>query len=147
MALHMSPDGDWHIGDNPLDLDAFLHEIGAEGYAIHETRHSLCVNCGSTVFGVSGDPDQGAIRRDCRGCGAGHFVAGCDDDWSDDHTDAVVCVCGEKDFNIAVGYSLYAERTGIRALTTAERCLSCGRIESFTGWMVRGGALHLLDLA
>ncbi|MRH88172.1 hypothetical protein GFY24_12080 [Nocardia sp. SYP-A9097] len=147
MALHMSADGDWHIGDDPLDLDPFLREIGAEGYSIHEVRHSVCDHCEATVFGVSGDPGAGTIRRECRSCATTHFIAGCGADWSDSHAEPMVCDCGTTDFNIAVGYSMYSEGTGIRALSTAERCLSCGRIESFTGWMVRGGELHLLDQA
>ncbi|WP_330178833.1 hypothetical protein OHB26_20150 [Nocardia sp. NBC_01503] len=147
MALHMSADGDWHIGDDPLDLDPYLRELGAEGYAIHEVRHSICENCGTDVFGVSGNPAEGTIRRECRGCGTAHFVADCGDDWNDGSTQPMVCDCDQRDFNIAVGYSLYAAGSGIRALATAERCLSCGRIESFTGWMVRGRDLRLLDLA
>lgn len=141
-------DGDWHVGDDAADLAGFLREIGAQGYPVDEVRHSACSNCGGDVFGVIGDPADGTMRRECRGCGGEHFVAGSGKYWSDINTQIQVCVCEEEDFNVAVGYSLYAESVGgIRALTTAERCVACGKIGSFTGWMVRGGEMHLLDLA
>jgi hypothetical protein len=144
MTLRM--DGEWHVGDGAEDLDAFLLEVGAEGYPVHEVRRAVCVGCGGEVFGISGDPVEGAMRRACRGCGVEHFVAGSGDYWSDDEIQILVCVCEEEDFNVAVGFSLYAGAEGIRSLATAERCVACGKISSFTQWMVRGGEMELLDL-
>jgi len=145
MALRM--DGDWHVGDGPADLEAFLREIGAEGYDVHEVRHSGCGECGAGVFGVAGDPAEGAMRRTCRECGAEQFVAGSEDYWSEDETQVMVCVCEGEHFDVAIGYSLYPNGAGVRSLATAERCVACGKIGSFTQWMVRGGELELLDQA
>lgn len=143
----MRMDGDWHIGDTSADLGEFLREVGADGYQVHVIRHCICRGCGADVFGVCGDPDEGTMRRTCRGCGREHFVAGSGEYWSDEGIQIMVCACEEEDFNIAVGYSLYADGDGIRSLATAERCVACGRIGSFTSWMVRGGEMELLDLA
>ncbi|WP_433593697.1 hypothetical protein [Nocardia sp. CA-145437] len=146
MVLRM--DGDWHVGDDAADLDGFLREIGADGYPVDEVRRSVCCECGGGVFGVTGDPEEGTMRRECRGCGAEHFVAGSGEYWSDINTQIQVCVCEEEDFNIAVGFSLYSESVGgIRSLATAERCVACGKIGTFMSWMVRGGNMHPLDLA
>jgi hypothetical protein len=145
MALRM--DGDWHVGDGPADLDAFLEEIGAEGYDVHEIRHAACGRCAAGVFGIAGDPMEGTMRRTCRQCDAEHFVAGSGDYWSDEDIQTMVCVCEGEGFQVAVGYSLYPNGKGIRSLATAERCAECGRIGSFTQWMVRGGEMDLLDLA
>ena len=140
-------DGEWHVGDGPLDLDLFLQEIGADGYEVHEVRHSVCGTCGGEVFGVAGDPQGGTMRRTCRGCGNDGFIADSAEFWSEIGIHIACCVCEEEDFNIALGFSLYQDGLGIRSVATAERCVACGKISSFMQWMVRSGDTELLETA
>src|ERR1700754_5128972 len=111
MALRM--DGDWHVSDGPSDLGPFLYEIGADGNVVHEVRHCVCADCGGDIFGVVGDPDGHTMRRTCRRCENEHYLAGCEPYWSDIGIHIMCCPCGEEDFNLALGFSLYPDEAGI----------------------------------
>jgi hypothetical protein len=107
--------------------------------------------CGGGVFNVQGDLEEHAAKRTCRGCGAEHFIADSGDYWDDAKAGIMVCECDgdgdEEDFNVAVGYSLYADGAGIRAIAITSRCIACGRLGYWDDWMIRSGEMHLLDLA
>ena len=131
---------------------AVLHQEGADGYEVHEIRYSACQACGSAVFGVEGsfeDPEDAVIadafRRTCRPCGHQQYLADSGEYWSEDHTFVSVCACGEEDFHIAVGFSLYADNMGIRSLAIATMCLACGKLGILAEWMVRHNDMTLLD--
>lgn len=91
------------------------------------------------------------MQRICRGCGAEHFIADSGEYWDVMKPAIMVCECDgdgdEEDFNVAVGYSLYADRAGIRAIAVTSRCVACGRLGYWVDWMVRTGDMRLLDLA
>ncbi|WP_191837890.1 hypothetical protein [Catellatospora chokoriensis] len=77
--------------------------------------------------------DEHAAKRVCRGCGAEHFIADSGSDyWDYTRSAAMVCECDgdgdEEDFNVAVGFSRYADGGGIRALAITSRCVACGRL-------------------
>jgi hypothetical protein len=141
----------WKIGQNFDDLVEYARAEGAEGYEVHEVRLCECASCGGHVFGLHGDPAENTAKRLCRGCGQEHFIADSGDYWDESKTGIMVCECDgdgdEEDFNIAVGYSLYEGHDGIRALAITSRCVACGRLGYWDDWMIRGGDMHLLDLA
>ncbi|AGZ45160.1 hypothetical protein [Actinoplanes friuliensis] len=143
--------GGWPAGENVEDLARYAMDQGAEGYDIHEVRVCTCAACGQQVFGVQGDLEERAVQRICRGCGAEHFIADSGEHWDAMKPAIMVCECDgdsdEEDFNVAVGFSLYANKTGVRAIAVTGRCLACGRLGYWTDWMVRTGDLDLLDLA
>ncbi|BCJ64876.1 hypothetical protein GCM10009779_61340 [Polymorphospora rubra] len=139
------------VGENLEDLAEYARAQGAEGHDVHEVRLCGCASCGGQVFVVHGDLEQHAARRICRGCGAGHFIADSGMYWDDARYGIMVCECDgdgdEEDFNVAVAYSLYTGGAGIRAIAITSRCIGCGRLGYWDGWMIRGGETHLLDLA
>jgi hypothetical protein len=143
--------GDWSVGDNVEDLAAYAMGEGARGHDVHEVRLCTCATCGGQVFGLHGDLEQHAAKRICRGCDAEHFVADSGRYWNDARSGVMVCECDgdgdEEDHNVAVGYSLYEGGDGIRAIAITSRCVACGRLGYWDDWMVRGGEMHLLDLA
>ncbi|WP_191841405.1 hypothetical protein [Catellatospora chokoriensis] len=102
-------------------------------------------------YGIYGDLEEHAAKRVCHGCGAEHFIADSGEYWDDTQTAVMVCECDgdgdEEAFNVAVGFSLYTDSGGIRALAITSRCVACGRLGYWDDWMIRGGAMHLLDLA
>jgi hypothetical protein len=71
--------------------------------------------------------------------------------WDAGRAGIMVCECdgdGDvEDFNVAVGYSRYADNAGIRAIAVTSRCIVCGRLGYWVDWMVRTGDMGLLDLA
>jgi hypothetical protein len=141
----------WPVGESIDDLAVYALAEGAEGYDVHETRLCTCAGCGGQVFGVQGDLEERAVKRICRGCGAEHFIAESGEYWDGMKPAIMVCECDgdgdEEDFNVAVGYSLYADRAGIRAIAITSRCVACGRLGYWVDWMVRTGDLELLNLA
>ncbi|MFC7484950.1 hypothetical protein ACFQX7_39745 [Luedemannella flava] len=143
--------GVWATGETLEDLSVYAMSEGAEGYDVDEVRLCTCAACGGQVFGLHGDLEEQAAKRICRGCGAAHFIADSGEYWDDDRFGIMVCECDgdgdEEDFNLAVGYSLYADRAGIRALAITSRCVACNRLGHWDDWMIRTGDLGLLDLA
>lgn len=143
--------GGWPVGDGTDDLAAYVMAQGAEGYDIHEVRLCMCAGCGGQVFGVHGDLEERAVQRICRSCGAEHFIADSGEYWEVMKPAIMVCECNgdgdEEDFNVAVGYSLYADGTGIRAIAVMSRCVACGRLGYWVDWMVRTEDMRLLNLA
>jgi hypothetical protein len=140
----------WPVGESVDDLAKYAKAQGAEGYDVHEVRLCRCAVCGGQIFGVHGDLDERLVRRTCRGCGAEHFIADSGEYWNDTRTAAImVCECDgdEEDFNVAVGYSLYDDNVGIRAIAVTSRCVTCGRLGYWVDWMVRTGDMNLLNLA
>jgi hypothetical protein len=137
---------DWYVGDTANDLADFLRESGADGYPVHEVRHSSCDTCSGDVFQVESHIDGSrVVRRTCRRCGGQRYIVDSEDYWDDERAYISVCVCEAEDFNVAAGFSLYADGDGVRSLATAERCLACGRIASLREWMIRTGDMTVLD--
>ena len=141
----------WPVGEGIEDLAAYALAQGAEGYDVHEVRICKCAACGGQVFSVQGDLEERAVQRICRSCGDEHFVVDSGEYWAAMRPAIMVCECGgdgdEEDFNVAVGYSLYAGNAGIRAVAITSRCVACGRLGYWVDWMVRSGDMDLLDLA
>lgn len=141
----------WPTGEGLEDLAAYAMEQGAEGYDVHEVRVCRCATCDSVVFRIEADLEEHAAKRICRGCGGQHFIADSAAYWDGTKPGIMVCECDgdadEEDFNVAVGYSLYDSEEGIRAIAITSRCIACGRLGYWDDWMIRGGDLHLLDLA
>lgn len=140
----------WYVGDTADDLAEFLRQHGADGYQVHEIRHSACEACRGDVFGVEGSlEDPTVARRTCRRCGHRQYIADSGEYWDGEQVYVSVCACEEEDFAVAVGFSLYRDSgvAGVRSLAMAERCLACGKIASLGEWMVRTGDMTLLDRA
>jgi hypothetical protein len=141
----------WSTGDDLADLAEYATAQGAEGYEAHEVRLSRCATCGGQVFGVHGDLSEHAAKRICRGCGAEHFIVDSGEYWDEDAAGIMVCECSDEtegeDFNVAVAYSLYADRAGIRAIAITSRCTACGQLGYWDDWMIRTADMHRLDLA
>jgi hypothetical protein len=150
-AVVISEAGGWPMGETLQDLTEYAMAEGAVGYDVHQVRLCRCAACGGQVFGVHGDLEEHAAKRVCRGCGAEHFIADSGQYWDDTRSGIMVCECDgdgdEEDFNVAVGYSLYADGDGIRAIAITSRCVACGRLGYWDDWMIRGGEMDLLDLA
>ena len=141
----------WRVGESTEDVAAYAIAQGAEGYEVHEVRLCTCAACGGQVFRVHGDLEERAVQRICCTCGAEHFIADSGEYWEAMKPAIMVCECGRdadpEDFNVAVGYSLYEDNVGIRAIAVTSRCVACGRLGYWVDWMVRTGDMDLLDLA
>jgi hypothetical protein len=133
MAIDKS--GKWWTSDQPQDVRGFLEAYSAEGYKVDDFRLALC-ECGSEVFNLWADDDEGCAKRVCLSCAKDHFICDSEEYWADSQPVEWKCIeCGSTSANIGVGFSLY-EDGEIRWLYVGERCSSCGFLGCFAGWKI-----------
>jgi hypothetical protein len=147
-AMAIDRSGMWWTGENLDDLSAYLRELCADSYPADQVRHCRCSQCDGIVFGLRADRNEGTARRTCRTCGAKQFIADSRDHWADCSPRTWKCVCGCRDANLAVAYSLFDESGDVRWITVGQRCTGCGVMGSYVDWKVAyGPSGHLLDQA
>ena len=125
----------WWIGTNSYDIKEYLEAYSADGYKVSEFRTPKC-SCGSDVFTLLADDDEGCAKRTCASCGEEKFIGDSDEYWADASPEKWKCVeCESTNANIGVGFSLY-EDGEIRWLYVGERCSACGILGCFADWKV-----------
>ena len=141
--------GKWWTGSTPEDLDEYLQALSSGSYPIDTFRLSSC-NCGSIVFHLHVEQDEGIARRTCTGCGAKHWIA----DSAENHEKGLrlkkfKCItCKSHNTNVGVGFSLTREETGVKWLFVGNRCSECGTLGSMVDWKIGyEPSLQLLDQA
>jgi hypothetical protein len=133
--MSVDKSGKWWIGTSPNDVKEFLDAYSAESYSIAEFRPAKC-RCGSDVFGLFADDDEGCAKRACALCGKEEFICDSGEYWADASPEEWNCIeCGSADANVGVGFSLY-EDGEIRWLYIGQRCATCGVLGCFAGWKV-----------
>jgi hypothetical protein len=137
----------WWIGTDSNDIKEYLQAYAADGYKVSEFRLGKC-SCGSDVFTLLADDDEGCARRTCVSCGQEEFICDSEEFWADASPEEWKCVeCGSDRANVGVGFSLY-EDGEIRWLYVGERCSNCGVLGCFAGWKVAySPSKQLLDQA
>jgi hypothetical protein len=141
--------GKWWVGDLPGDLDDYLRAYTEDRYPVTEFRLSKC-QCGSVIFGISADTEEGVARRTCVNCKNKHHICDSEEFWAEASPKSWKCtVCGSKHANVGVGFSMYDDdSTGVKWLYLGERCVKCGTLGCFAEWKVAlSDALHLLEKA
>jgi len=138
--------GKWWTGETYEDLAEYLRELTAGGYPADEVRECVCATCQGRVFGLRADRNEGGARRTCRACRTKQFIADSGEYWDECEPRTWKCVCGSKDANLAVAYSLYEKGGDVRWITVGQRCTSCGVLGSYVDWKVAyGPSDHLLN--
>ena len=145
MAIDTS--GKWWVGSSPQDLEEYLRAYSEGSYPTKLFRLAICA-CGSDVFSLEADDDEGVARRTCAKCGTAHFICESGEFWKDAKPDRFQCVeCGGCNCNVGVGFALYDDSpSAIKWLYVGERCSACGVLGCMAGWKVgMDDALGLLD--
>src|ERR1700722_15394576 len=91
-----------------LIRDLLAHQFMDTGYAV-QFADAIC-DCGCRVFSLGVDETVGEACWFCQACNAGYLLHdGAPDDNYDGSPDAVdcVCPCGQSEFEIVVGVTLY----------------------------------------
>jgi len=140
--------GKWWVGTAPEDVGPYLEAYASEGYTVDEFRLSRC-GCGSDVFRLQADDEEGCAQRECASCGARHFICGSAEFWDEASPETFICLeCQSDTCNVGVGYSLYPEKNAVKWLYVGERCVKCGVLGCFAGWKVGyEPSLQLLEQA
>ena len=145
MTINVS--GKWWVGTESKDIREFLESYAEKGYEVNQFRLAKC-KCGSDIFILEVDDNEGVARRTCMKCNIQHYICDSDKYWDRAEPDTCKCVeCGIESFNIGVGFSIYPDDpTGIKWLYIGVRCAKCGILGCFSGWKVaQSDALGLLD--
>jgi hypothetical protein len=139
--------GNWWKGTSPQDIAAYLEQLFAESYPIHEHRLSVC-ECGSEVFSLHWIPGEDAVRRTCAKCGEKTFVCDSEESWEGKPRKYKCVECKSEKANLGVAFSLYDDMSDIRWIYVGYRCENCGVLGSFADWKVGySPSLNLLSQA
>lgn len=136
-ACTMSIDttGKWWLGSEPADIREYLVAYTQDGYPVSDFRLAKC-SCGSDIFNMATDDDEGVAKRTCVTCASEHFICDSEEFQEDAKLEEFSCIeCGSKQANIGVGFSLYDDGE-IRWLYVGARCVACGILGCFADWKV-----------
>jgi hypothetical protein len=94
---------------------------------------------------VVDDGGTGAYRT-CVRCSDTAYIANSGEYWMDDDAEPISCECGGDAFEVAVGFTLYADGDNVRAIGVGVRCTADGMLGSPAEWNIRDHpSLHLLQ--
>ena len=130
-------------GDSPADIDEWLVEY-TENPDL-KVRPVICRLCGSDVFRIRCDQDEGAMQVICGSCGAKKILLDGEEIWEDCSPRARRCrVCKENLNNVRVGFD-YRENGDVKWVYIGNRCTSCGTLGSYVDWSIDYGPTDELE--
>ena len=127
--------GEWWKGSGPSDIDEYLSEFTADSYPVHALRPAKCI-CGSDIFKLDVDEDEGAAMRKCVECGHAHLLCDSGEYWAEAEPERCECPCGSENMNITIGFSLYPENGEVKWLYIGCRCSTCGILGCYADWKI-----------
>ena len=128
--------GKWWTGSAPEDLHEYLQAFSADSYSIAEFRLSHCT-CGRNVFHLHVEQDEGIARRTCVQCGSKYWIADSAENYEKGmRLKKFKCICKSHNTNVAVGFSLLPDKSGIKWVFVGNRCADCGTLGSMVDWKV-----------
>jgi len=140
--------GEYWVGTDANDIKEFLIAFTEDGYPIKEFRLAKC-DCGSDVFILEADFDQGTARRTCAKCKKQHLMCDSAEYWDESEPEEWSCACNSNTTNIGVGFALRPhepdEEPDVKWIYVGCRCSKCGTLGCFADWKINyGPSLHLL---
>lgn len=144
--MTITSDGMFAHGEDSVDLIQWLREYQVLDHSVDLVAVSACEACGHRLFNVIVDDGGTGARRICVSCGGAAFIADSGDYWMDEEAGPVSCDCGGDSFEVAVSFSMYADREDVRAVCVGVRCVADGMLGSPADWNIRDHpSLHLTD--
>jgi hypothetical protein len=128
----------WY-GTTPEDIKSeMLRFSKLNGYVAVRFSESVCT-CGSRLFNLESDEDEGAARRTCTACGTVHLM-GDSAEYADEASfDNHECVCGAEEFQLLSGVALYDESNDVRWYYIGCLCTQCNLVGVFAHWKCEAG--------
>ena len=132
MSLHKL--GRWFYDDSQADIRDELTRFGKlNEYIPTQFADAKCL-CGSTVFGLKIDENEGAAVRICVACSKSHPIGDSDEYLEEANLEECACPCGEGKFKVTVGLHLYDGSEDVRWLYLGCRCSVCGITANYADW-------------
>jgi hypothetical protein len=129
--------GQWWTGTTPEDLREYLRVLSGDSYPVGEFRLSQCT-CGGKVFHLHVEQGEGVARRTCVECGHKHWIADSSENYEKGmRLKKFRCItCKSHSSNVAVGFSLLADKSEIKWVFVGNRCAECGTLGSMVDWSI-----------
>jgi hypothetical protein len=132
MALHKR--GKWWYGESQADIhDEILRYSKSVTYLARHYADAAC-KCGSNLFNLLLDSTECVAVRVCVACGTEHPIADSDEFLDSAELEECACPCGNEEFEIAVGVSLYENSETVKWLYLGCRCPKCGLTAVYGDW-------------
>jgi hypothetical protein len=147
MAIDKS--GKWWVGSDADDLAEYLAALTASGYLATEFRVAQCA-CGSRVFNLAMDSDEGTAKRTCVECSQTQFICDSEEYWKDASPKKWKCFgkCKSRTANICIGFALREDQKDVRWIYVGTRCSVCGVLGCYGDWKIDfSPSLELMDTA
>ena len=126
--------GKYRYGDSQADIRAELVRYSkANAYLAQHFADANC-KCGSKLFCLTLDDNEGAAVRTCVACNTEHPIADSDKFLGEAQLAECACPCGGEEFEITVGVSLYEDSEDVRWLYVGCRCSKCGLTAVYGDW-------------
>ncbi|MCL2713717.1 MAG: hypothetical protein FWD68_03750 [Alphaproteobacteria bacterium] len=131
--------GRFWYGTTVEDVKAEIVRFSRESaYPAVKFAQSRC-GCGSVIFRLESDEDEGAARRFCVACGTSHWMGD-----SADYADGArfvghTCVCDHEQFMLLSGVALYEGSNDVRWYTIGCLCMNCRLVGVFAEWKCEAG--------
>jgi hypothetical protein len=126
--------GNYRYGDSQADIRAeLLRYSKANAYMAHHFADAVC-KCGGKLFRLALDGNEGAAVRICVACKAEHPIGDRDEFLEDAELGECACPCGNEEFEITVGVSLYEGSEDVKWHYLGCRCPKCGLTAAYGDW-------------
>ncbi len=126
--------GKYRYGDSQEDIRAeILRYSRGEEYLAQHYADAVC-RCGGTRFSLLLDDTEGAAVRVCAACADEHPIGDSDEFLGEAELEECACPCGNEEFEITVGVSLYDDSEDVRWLYVGCRCPKCGLTAVYGDW-------------
>jgi hypothetical protein len=126
--------GKYRYGDGQADIRAeVLRYSKSNEYVAQHFADASC-RCGCKQFKLALDDNEGVAIRACVSCGTEHPIGDSDEFLSEAELALCACPCGNEEFEITVGVSLYDDSEDVRWLYLGCRCPKCGLTAVYGDW-------------
>ena len=99
--------GKYSYGESQADLREEIGLYSESNFCVaHHFADAIC-RCGNKVFWLLLDDTEGAAVRRCTACSVEHPIGDSSEYIADAEQEQCACPCGQEEFEITVGVSLY----------------------------------------
>lgn len=126
--------GKHRYGDTQGDIRTEIERYSiANAYVAHHFADAVC-SCGGTLFQLELDDNEGAAVRNCATCKTQHPIGDSSEFLEEAELEECACPCGNEEFEITVGVSLYNDSEDVKWLYLGCRCPKCGLTAVYGDW-------------
>lgn len=137
--MTLSKRGDYWYGDTTDDLRLEITRYSDQnGYKAKAFASSVC-SCGSKIFRLESDENEGVAKRVCGTCGASHLMGDSTEHVEGAKLEDHICVCDGVKFELESAVALYDESNDVRWYYLGCRCPTCSLVGVFADWKCEGG--------